>query len=145
MPAATRQAPDPLDTARLSSFAHVMETSRSPAKRRLEAALERHVGLAESESANLYELRIKLALIAHEKRFLLLTYLMHHEGAFSSQHLASAIADRHTNVVKHLSVMRAAGIIQGERETATTIAHYSLNKAFVERLARFFVEGPTAG
>ena len=121
-----------------------METSRAPAKRRLEAALERHVGLAESESANLYELRIKLALIAHKKRFLLLTYLMHHEGAFSSQHLASAIADRHTNVVKHLSVMRAAGIIQGERETATTIAHYSLNKAFVEKLARFFVEGPTA-
>jgi hypothetical protein len=125
-----------------------MEPSRPLAKRRLEVAIERTLGASEAESFSLYELRTKLSVLTQEKRFLLFLFLMQREGYFSSQELATAIQDQHGNVIRNLNALLSERIIIADRDPATGIVRFAINRSLLNRLSRFFAarvvhqEGP---
>jgi hypothetical protein len=115
-----------------------MEPSRPLAKRRLEAAIEKALGASEAESFSLYGLRTKLSLLSQEKRFLLFLFLMRREGYFSSQELAEAIQDQHSNVVRNLSALLSEHIALAKRDAVTGIVRFGINRPLLMRLSRFF-------
>jgi hypothetical protein len=115
-----------------------MEPSRPLAKRRLEAAIEKALGASEAESFSLYELRTKLSLLAQEKRFLLFLFLMRREGYFSSQELAEAIQDQHSNVVRNLNALLSEHIAVANRDAVTGIVRFGINRPLLSQLSRFF-------
>jgi hypothetical protein len=118
-----------------------MEPSRPLAKRRLENAIERALGESEAESFSLYDLRTKLSVLTQEKRFLLFLFLMRHEKYFSSQELAGAIQDQHSNVVRNLNALLSERIATADRDAATGIVRFAINRSLLNRLSRFFATG----
>jgi hypothetical protein len=118
-----------------------MAPSRPLAKRRLEAAIERALGSTEAESFSLYGLRTKLSVLTQEKRFLLFLFLMKQEGYLSSQELADAVRDQHSNVLRNLNALLSERIVIADRDPTTGIVRFAINRSFLNRLSHFFAAG----
>jgi hypothetical protein len=103
-----------------------MAPSRPLAKRRLEAAIERALGSTEAESFSLYGLRTKLSVLTQEKRFLLFLFLMKQEGYLSSQELADAVRDQHSNVLRNLNALLSERIVIADRDPTTGIVRFAI-------------------
>ena len=119
-----------------------MNPSRPLAKRRLEAALEQTIGASQEESLSLYALRTKLSVLAQEKRFLLFIYMMTQDAARSSQELATAIRDQHSNVTRNLNVLLLERIVVARKDLVTGIARFTVNRNLLMQLSRFFATSP---
>jgi hypothetical protein len=114
-----------------------MEPSRPLAKRRLEAAIEKALGASKAESFSLYQLRTKLSVLTQEKRFLLFLCLMRREGYFSSQELAEAIQDQHSNVVRNLNALLSEHIAVANRDAVTGIVRFGINRPLLSIVSLF--------
>lgn len=115
-----------------------MEPSRPLAKRRLEHALEKSIGVSEAESLSLNTLRRKLGVLSQEKRFLMFLFLMRREGYFTSQDIALGIEDIHSNVQRNLHALLKEGLVLAHRDAASGIARFSINRPMLEEIAAFF-------
>jgi hypothetical protein len=119
-----------------------MNPSRPLAKRRLETALEQTIGASQEESLSLYALKTKLSVLAQEKRFLLFIYMMTQDVARSSQELATAIQDQHSNVTRNLNVLLLERIVVARKDFVTGIPRFTVNRNLLMQFSRFFATSP---
>lgn len=116
-----------------------MGPTRPLAKRRLLQAVEAALGNDDPVvSLGIAEIQRKLAALAQEKRFLTFAFLMHATGHLTSQEIATAIRDQHSNVMRNLHVLVAERLVAVRRDAETGIYQYAANGDMVRQLAAFF-------
>jgi uridine kinase len=121
-----------------------MEPSRPVARKRLDAALEKILsdGADHPGRYALSDLRRKLAVIAQERRFMLVLFLMQQTLPRPEYELAEATRDLKSNVVRNLHVLVAEGIVIPTRDETTRIVRYSINRDLLKELSDLFRRGP---
>ncbi|OHV17579.1 hypothetical protein BK022_04655 [Methylorubrum extorquens] len=116
-----------------------MEPSRPFASRRLLRAIEAALGRDGSITPlSLAELPKKMGVLSQEKRFLTFTFLLHAPSALTSQEIAEAIKDQHSNVLRNLHVLTAENLLVVEQDPVTSIYRYAINRITVGQIVAYF-------
>jgi hypothetical protein len=116
-----------------------MEPSRPIARKRLDRLLEQVLpwssGLAQEDSFAFSDLRRKLDLIAQERRFVPVMYLLRKASSRTDYEVAEAIRDLKSNVVCNLHALVALRVVLPSRNETTGIIRYRINREVMDALS----------
>jgi hypothetical protein len=104
-------------------------TSRPIAQKRLDRALEEILASGPDQRQHFAysDLRRKLNVIAQEKRFMLVLYLMREIEARTDYEIATGVRDQRSNVVRNLHALVSEYIVTPRRDEVTGIVRYRIN------------------
>jgi hypothetical protein len=120
-------------------------TSRPVAQKRLDRALEEILtsGPDRPRQFAYSDLRRKLNVIAQEKRFMLVLYLMCEIEARTDYEIATGVRDQRSNVVRNLHALVSEYIVTPRRDEVTGIIRYKINHRTMNALSELLrVEVP---
>ena len=82
-------------------------------------------------------------MIAQERRFMLVLYLMQETFPRTEYELADATRDLKSNVIRNLHALASEGIVVPTRDEATRIVRYSINRDLLRALSDLFARDDT--